>query len=45
MQRGACPARPFTHFSHPFLLFFLRLHHAGLSTMSVALVLHWLLFH
>ena len=45
MQRGARPARPFTHFSNSFLLFLLRLPHAVFSSTSVALVLHWLLFH
>ena len=45
MQRGARPARPFTHFSNSFLLFLLRLPDAGFSTASVALVFHWLLFH
>ena len=45
MQRGARPARPFTHFSNSFLLFFARLPHTVFWTTSVALVLHWLLFH
>ena len=44
MLRGARPARPFTHFSIEFLLFFFRLPHVGFSTTSVALVFYWLLF-
>ena len=45
MLHGARPARPFTHISNSFLLFLLRLFHAGFSTTSVALVFHWLLFY
>ena len=45
MQRGARPVRPFSYFSNSFLNFWLRLPHVVFAKMSVALVLHWLLFH
>ena len=44
MQRGARPARSFTHFSSSFLLFFAPPAPCRFWTMSVALVFHWLAF-
>ena len=43
VQRGARPARQFTHFSNLFCYFLLRLTHVSYAMTSTALVLHWLL--